>query len=420
MRLVLIGNLEMAAYVLQELLKTHHSVVGVVVPQKPVDTQNTYSLFEYLAEKNKIPIFRTNNISTESTIQFLSDLAPDLAIVIGWSQIIPEKILNIPKKGTVGLHSSMLPRGRGGAPVNWSIIHDEPEIGITLYYLDGGVDSGDILTQGSVKIEDRDDVKTVFDKLSLIAKNIVVQAVSSIESGSVSRKKQDIREATYRPRRKPVDGLIHFEKKSREIFNWIRALTRPYPGAFTYKNKKKLSVWKAELFEVPISRGVPGEILEVMKGKGLLVKTGDGGILLTRVQEEGEPEMWADDYFVYKGLQVGEVLGRKEDFPPIVFTNILGENYDTVSYPTNVRKGEQRYVIATVENYGDSISIEISAYLNDETILQQSIVVPRFERRDLKVGFCVPSCGTHTLTVIFKRGSEIIDKRYLKIFVPKE
>lgn len=422
MRLVLIGNLEMAAHVLQELLKTSHSVVGVVTPERrPTPGQITFQPFERLAEKNKKPIFRTKNINAEETIESLSKLSPDLAIVIGWSQIISKKVLDIPKKGTIGLHSARLPRGRGGAPVNWSIVHGEPEIWITLFYLDEGVDSGDILSQEAVRIEDDDDVKSVFEKLSLVAKDMVPQAVSSIEKGSARRKKQDITEATYRPRRKPNDGLIDWEKKSRELFNWIRALTHPYPGAFTYKTKKKLFVWKSELFDWAKDKGVLlGEIVKVIGGKGLVVKTGDGGILLTQVQEEGGLKMRADEYSTSRGLHVGEVLGRKEDFPLVIFTNILGENSNTMSYPTNVKKGEQRHVVARIENYGGSITIGIYAYLDNELIFQQPVAVPRFERKAVKISFSVPSHGTHTLATIFKKGEEVIDKRYLKIFVPEE
>ncbi|MHA1744156.1 MAG: methionyl-tRNA formyltransferase [Candidatus Heimdallarchaeota archaeon] len=419
MRLVLIGNLEMAADILQELLKTHHTVVGVVVPEKkPTDSQPRFLLFENLAEKNKIPIIRTNNINDERTVESLLRLSPDLAIVIGWSQIISKKVLDIPKKGTIGLHASKLPQGRGGAPVNWSIIHGEPELGITLFYLDEGVDSGDILSQEAVKIEDSDDVKSVFGKLASVAKRMVPQVVTSIERGTASRKKQDITKATYRPRRKPNDGLICWRKKSRELFNWIRALTHPYPGAFTHKNKKKLFVWKSELYDWPRDKvALPGEIVKAIDGKGVVVKTGDGGILLTQIQEEGELEMRADEYFISQGLYVGEVLGKNEDFPPVIFTNILGENSDTLSYPTNVKTGEQRHIVARIKNYGDSTSINVYTHLDNKPIFQQSVFVPKFGRKDIKISFSVSSPGTHTLVTSFKKDDEVIDKRYLKIFV---
>jgi methionyl-tRNA formyltransferase len=393
-------------------------MVGVVTPEKkPIDVQATYQPLLQLAEKNKIPTFQTSDINSEETIKSLSKLSPDLAIVAGWSKIISKEVLDIPKKGTVGLHSAMLPKGRGGAPVNWSIIHDEPEIGITLYYLDGGVDSGDIVSQRAVKINDTDDVKSVFEKLTLVAKEMVVTAVSFIEDGTAPRKKQDLKEATYRPRRYPDDGLIIWEKKSRDLFNWIRALTHPYPGAFTYRNRKKLFVWKSELIDLPGGKWSPGGVVEVKEGRGMVAKTGDGTILLTQVQEEGKSEMRADEYFAQGGLRLGEILGKKEDFPPIIFANILGEKFNTTSYPTNVGKSEQRHIVARIENYSECVPIEICAYLDDKQIFQQSVIVSKFECRDTKINFSVPTRGTHTLAVIFKKEGEVINKRYLKVFV---
>jgi methionyl-tRNA formyltransferase len=173
-------------------------------------------------------------------------LAPDAIFVLGFSQLVPKEILNLPPKGVIGCHSTLLPTGRGRHPLIWALVKGLEESGTTFLYLDDGVDSGDILMQKRFTIRVEDDARSVYEKDKACAAAIIRETLPLLERGTAPRTPQDHSRATYWPKRTYRDGIIDWSRPAMETYNLIRALTRPYPGASTYSASRELKVWKAK------------------------------------------------------------------------------------------------------------------------------------------------------------------------------
>jgi methionyl-tRNA formyltransferase len=175
---------------------------------------------------------------------------PDLILAIGWYYLIPKSIRDIAPKGCIGMHGSLLPKYRGGAPLVWAIINGEKETGISLFYLEDGIDAGDIIAQEKIIIEPEDTIKTLIDKMTGYSLLIIEKYLPMIADGTAPRINQDNSKATLVPQRKPDDGLIDWNWDAEKIKNFIRAQTKPYPGAFTIFNGKKITIWDADIEEL--------------------------------------------------------------------------------------------------------------------------------------------------------------------------
>jgi methionyl-tRNA formyltransferase len=210
---------------------------------KPLNKLYTHIPFHYI-ETPKDP----------NVILTIENYNPDLIIVISWSQIIPQSILTIPVKGTVGVHYSLLPERRGGAPFTWAIMEGLSKTGLTLFFYDEGIDTGDIIDQVELEISFDDTIKNLLDKTIKILPNLLLRNLDNILNETCTRIRQEEANATYYPCRKPKDGEIDWKKTPKEIYNFIRAQTLPYPCAFSTiidKNglKKNLVIHNAELEE---------------------------------------------------------------------------------------------------------------------------------------------------------------------------
>ncbi len=203
--------------------------------------------FDDVVKQTSIPLIKIKRSRDPATIRLIKSYKPDLILIVSWSQIIPKQVIDLAHKGCLGIHFSLLPERRGGAPLNWAIIDGLRKSGITLFFLDKGVDSGDIVAQKEFEITETDTPRELLDKICVLAPQIIEENIEAIERGTVKRIKQDDSQATYTPRRKPEDGLIDWNKPVKEVYNFIRALAPPYPCAFTYLGGKKLIVPKATL-----------------------------------------------------------------------------------------------------------------------------------------------------------------------------
>ena len=210
-----------------------------------------YADFEPLSrEYSHIPFHFILDPKEPLVIEKVGAYHPDLILVISWSQIIPNKMLAIPPLGTIGVHYSMLPKRRGGAPLTWALIDGLSQTGITLFYYDEGIDSGDIIDQETLEIEDSDTIKTLLDKIMIQLPGLVLRNLKAILEGTNPRSPQDPSQATLTPARRPQDGEIDWGQTDRQIYNFIRAQTVPYPCAFSRLAdvkgcKKKLVIPKA-------------------------------------------------------------------------------------------------------------------------------------------------------------------------------
>lgn len=235
-----------------------------------------------------IPIRKGANVNAPESVEWIRAIAPDLLLVIGWTQLLNPEILNVPRIACLGFHASLLPKYRGRAPVNWAIINGEKETGNTMIVLEPGADEGDIVAQRVIPIKEDDDCGTIYQKVSLSECDMLAEVLPLIRLGRMPRLQQNSLEATVLPKRRPEDGLIDWSQPARHLYNWIRALTTPYPGAFSHSTGRRIKIWKAALGTLKSpSPDLPGTVLLDADGYPN-VATGDGYIKLIQVEREGE------------------------------------------------------------------------------------------------------------------------------------
>lgn len=260
MRIVFFGATDLGFRCCEQLFEAGENVVGIFT--MPEEFRISYSLepvrnvtfrnFEELADRHNVPLIHvTTKMSDDHYVETLRNWRPDFGLVIGWYYMIPRVLLEMFPRGVAGIHASLLPKYRGGAPLVWAIMNGERKAGVTLFYFDGGVDTGDVIAQQEFTITSEDTIRTVYDKATQASLSILSDYVPLIRSGEAPRVRQDHSAATQFPQRKPADGLIDWEKSPEEIRNFIRAQTKPYPGAFTFISGKKVVIWDADITTAP-------------------------------------------------------------------------------------------------------------------------------------------------------------------------
>jgi UDP-4-amino-4-deoxy-L-arabinose formyltransferase/UDP-glucuronic acid dehydrogenase (UDP-4-keto-hexauronic acid decarboxylating) len=242
-----------------------------------------------LARANSIPVYTPERLD-RGWIDRIAALHPAVIYSFYYRHLIPETVLSLAPRGAYNLHGSLLPKYRGRAPVNWMIANGEREAGVTLHHMVARADAGDIVGQRATAIDDDDTALTLYRKLVPLGVELIREFHPSIVDGSAPRRPQDLSLGSYYGRRKPEDGRIDWRWPARRIVNLVRAVTRPYPGAFCFIAGLKLLIWQAVIGAEVGVRGAPGEVLGV-KEHGVEVAAGEGVVILRRVQLEGENEL---------------------------------------------------------------------------------------------------------------------------------
>lgn len=244
------------------------------------------------AKRTRIPILRVKNINESHAITWISEKAPDILLVIGWTQLLKPELLRKPKFACFGFHASLLPKYRGRAPVNWAIINGETVTGNTMLVLEPEADSGDIVAQRTIPITDDDDCRTIYEKVGQTEVDMLAEILPMLQQGIFPRRKQDDSQSTVMPKRHPEDGRIDWHRATREVYNWIRALTDPYPGAFSVLDGHRVWIWAAREDNALANRNrfKPGDVIQNAQGWPL-VATGDGWIRVLEAQREGGPKV---------------------------------------------------------------------------------------------------------------------------------
>ncbi len=232
------------------------------------------------AEKTGVKIIIAPR-DTGKIMDEISPLRPDLILVAGWYYIVPARIRELAPLGCLGLHASLLPRNAGGAPLNWAIINGEDETGVTLFHLEDEMDTGDIVAQRRIPIEIADTIATLYDRVDRACYEILLDILPKIEAGSAPRIRQDLSRRTVLPQRSPKDGWIDWSRPAEEIYNFVRALTRPYPGAFAHIEGRTVRVWAVRNTGRRAEGFPPGSVISRDDPAGPLVATGDGEALIT-------------------------------------------------------------------------------------------------------------------------------------------
>jgi methionyl-tRNA formyltransferase len=285
---VLIGTVESSYRVLETLidLKAPVDCVMSLAPENAIGVSDYVDL-RPLAVAQGIAHNYITQVNDPEVLSSLAKQQPDVIFVIGWSQLIKRELLSIPRFGCIGAHPALLPRNRGRAVIPWALICDEPVTGMTLFHIDEGIDSGDIIAQFPIPISDSDTARSLYDRAVDGLCFMIRQHLPAILNGSAPRIPQDESNASYCAKRGPDDGAIDWSQSSRAIFNLIRAVTRPYPGAFSFYGSQRVTVWAAT-HATEEWKGSPGQILRLDPTRGALVKTGDGTIWLTELEVGGK------------------------------------------------------------------------------------------------------------------------------------
>lgn len=233
--------------------------------------------------------FESRKVNSSRFAEFWDNEVIDLMLVVSWRYLIPPEIYQRPRLGTFVFHDSLLPKYRGFAPTVWAIINGSDHTGVTLFEIAEKVDSGDIIDQERVDIGVEDTIAIVMDKVTLVYLKILERNLNKLLSNTAPRTPQDHSMATYTCKRQPEDNRIDWNSSADEIYNLIRAVSQPYPGAFTYLEDKKLYIWSAKhITELKYVGSIPGRITKVIPEVGSVVLTGDGPLLITQVQPEHE------------------------------------------------------------------------------------------------------------------------------------
>ena len=307
MKIVFMGTPDFAVNVLQGLIDNNYDVVGVVSqPDKEVGRKRilTPTPVKEVALKYNIPVFQPVKIRKE--FDDILALEPDMIVTCAYGQIIPKEILDYPRLGCINVHGSLLPKLRGGAPIHHAIMDGLDETGITIMYMDVSMDSGDIISQRSIPITDSDNVGILWDKLSLLGRDLLLDTLPSIIDGTNDRIKQDESLVTFGYNVKREEEHVDFNNTSRKVFNHIRGLN-PWPSAYAVLDDQQMKIYDSEISDKDFSTKTCGEIVDVNK-EGIVVKTVDGSIVLKTIKPFGKKMMNAKDYV--NGIGKDNLIGK--------------------------------------------------------------------------------------------------------------
>ena len=259
-------------------------IVGVVTLPGPVDADRSgQCAFDEVAEDQDAVLIEATNINGEATLAAIRACDPDLVFVVGWSQLVGSPFIALAREGVFGMHPTLLPRHRGRAAIPWAILSGLARTGVTLFEIvDETADSGAIVGQAVVDIGADDTAETLFERISEAHVELIREFVPQLLTRSAPRSPQDSSRASSWPRRKPADGIIDWETRAPYLYDWVRAQTRPYPGAFTFLGDEKVVVWRAR--PVELDEVAPAGTIVASRPEGPVVACGEGALLLEEVE----------------------------------------------------------------------------------------------------------------------------------------
>lgn len=281
-RILFFGYSEVGFTCLELLLERGDQVIGLITHEDHPDEKIWFKTPASAAHEKGIPVFTPESVNTPEWREKIAAMKPDLILSVYYRHMIGTRILDMPPLGAFNLHGSLLPKYRGRAPINWAVLHGESRIGMTLHRMVKSADAGAVVDQEGVEISPLDSAEQAFRKVLPCARVVLARQIDPLLAGTAIETPQDESAATYFGGRKPEDGCIDWTRSSQEIFNLIRAVTDPYPGAFSDVSGARLMVWWAD--PIPELCGPPGTVLAL---DPLTVATGDSALALTRHEWRG-------------------------------------------------------------------------------------------------------------------------------------
>ena len=294
MKVAFLGNHTVGVTTLATIARSD-DIAGVVAhPIDPEDGVRYESVFDF-AQAKGWPAIRGKG-GDQLVADFLYDAAPDLLWVADYRYLLPPKVLTLAKFGAINLHPSLLPKYRGRAPVNWAILEGETRLGLTAHFITPGMDSGDVIAQVSYDLGEDEDVGDALSKLYPLYESVTQKVLRSFRSGRVNRVAQDESSAFSRSARRPDDGLIDWHKPAEQVCNLVRAVAAPYPGAFTYCDGTRLTIWRATRTPHQFYDGAPGQVIGLDSEGSPIVMCSDAAIVLKKTD-------------FHRQINHGEILG---------------------------------------------------------------------------------------------------------------
>jgi methionyl-tRNA formyltransferase len=297
MRTVWVSFDTMGRECLEAAAEAGAEIVGVVTLPGPIDpVRSGQCSFDDVATRLDAALIETRDVNALETLNAIRKLLPELIFVVGWSQLVREPFIGLAGEGVFGMHPTLLPRHRGRAPIPWAILCGLARTGVTLFEIvDSTADSGAIVGQVVLDIGADETATTLFERLAAAHVELVRECVPQLVARSAPRIAQDARRASTWPKRSPGDGIIDWETRAPYLYDWVRAQTRPYPGAFTFLGDEKVVVWRAR--PVELDAWAPAGTVVAARPEGPVVACGEGALLLEEVETQAE------------GIAVGARLG---------------------------------------------------------------------------------------------------------------
>lgn len=313
-RLVFMGTPPLAATVLEELLASSEFEVLAVVtqPDQPRgrDLKLQPSAVKEVAARKNLPVLQPERARDPQFIEQIRAFAPDVAAVAAYGQILPQSLLDVPRFGCLNVHTSLLPKYRGAAPIQWSILNGDPETGVTIMKMNAGLDTGDIVATERTPIRSDDNSQTLHDRLAKIGGTLLAQVMPDYVTGKITPQPQPEQGSTYARKIKKDDGQLDWAQPSTVLWNRVRGLT-PWPGTFTHLQRTPpvlLKVHKVEVLPATESLGTSGQILGADRA-GIVVACGAGALRILELQREGGKRLAVDPFLSGFPIHQGERLG---------------------------------------------------------------------------------------------------------------
>lgn len=308
-RILFMGTPEFASVQLEALFNAGANIVGVFTqPDKPKGRkmQLIPSAVKSCAIEHNVPVFQPKTLKDEEAFNIIKELAPDIIIVVAYGKLLPANIINYPRLGCINVHGSLLPKYRGAAPIQRAIIDGEKVTGITIMYMDEGLDTGDMIAKAEVEIDINDDFGTLHDKMALAGTKLLIESVESIEAGKAMREKQDDLKSNYAAKIENADCELDFDDTALNVHNRIRGIS-PFPLAVVDHSGKTLKLISSEIADLETSHAHPGEVLSLdRKANRIEVACREGSVYITKLLPEGKSRINASDYINGRKVELGD------------------------------------------------------------------------------------------------------------------
>lgn len=311
MRIVFMGTPDFSVPTLECLIGEHDVVAVVTQPDRPKGRGKAMqsSPVKMTALAHDIPVYQPLKVRDEAFVSILKELNPDVIVVVAFGQILPESILYLPRWGCINVHASLLPRYRGAAPIQWAVIDGEKETGVTIMYMDKGLDTGDMIAKASVAIDEKETGESLHDKLAVLGGPLLLKVLNDLENGIDTREKQDDSLSCYAGMLTKDMGRIDWNKDAASIERLVRGLNS-WPSAYTYYKNKTLKIWSADV--VPGKEdAVPGRVIAVDQDS-FTVQAGQDALRILEVQLQGKKRMPVQAFLLGNTVEPGMVFVNKE------------------------------------------------------------------------------------------------------------